>query len=58
MVKIALTCVFKNMPIQTVIKNGRKYYRWGKHGTLYIKKSKAEEQGRAAYANGYKEKSK
>lgn len=44
------------MPVHTIIKNGIKYYRWGAHGKLYRKKSDAEAQGRAAYANGYKEK--
>lgn len=29
-------------------------YRWGNHGKVYKRKSDAEKQGRAAYANGYK----
>lgn len=43
------------MPV-TKVGNG---YRWGKSGKLYFgpnAKEKAEKQGRAAYANGYKEK--
>ncbi len=35
-------------------------YRWGNHGKIYKGKgarAKAEAQGRAAYANGYKSKS-
>ena len=41
------------MPVETVYKNGQKYFRWGKKGKLYTKKSDAERQGRAAYASGY-----
>ena len=36
-----------------------KGYRWGKSGKLYFgpnAKEKAERQGRAAYANGYRKK--
>ena len=43
------------MPVTKVGKG----YRWGKSGKLYFgpnAKEKAEKQGRAAYANGYKEK--
>lgn len=29
-------------------------YQWGSHGKVYASKEKAEAQGRAAYANGYK----
>lgn len=29
-------------------------YRWGTHGHTYASKAKAEAQGRAAYANGYR----
>ena len=39
------------MPVQK-LPNGK--YRWGNHGKAYDKKSDAEKQGRAAYANGYK----
>jgi len=44
------------MPIQTIIKNKIKYYRWGLHGKLYRERAKAEAQGRTAYANGHREK--
>lgn len=43
------------MPIQTLMRNGRKMYRWGDHGKVYPTKEQAEAQARAAYANGYKE---
>ena len=33
-------------------------YQWGSHGRVYKSKEKAEAQGRAAYASGYKGKSK
>lgn len=46
------------MPVQIVIKDKIKYYRWGKHGKLYRNRADAEKQGRAAYANGYREKKK
>lgn len=46
------------MPIQTVMLNGRKMYRWGDEGKVYPTKEAAERQARAAYANGYKEPSK
>lgn len=46
------------MPVHKVTQNGQTYYRWGDHGKLYKNKSDAEKQGRAAYANGYKEKPK
>ena len=42
------------MPIHKVVKNGKTYYKWGKHGKLYTSKKKAQEQAAAAYANGYK----
>ena len=29
-------------------------YRWGKHGKVYGSKAKADAQGRAAYAHGYR----
>jgi hypothetical protein len=38
------------MPVQKV--GGG--YRWGQHGKVYPTKQQAEEQGRAAYASGYK----
>lgn len=43
------------MPIQAVMKNGERYYRWGDHGKLYKDRKDAEKQAAAAYASGYKE---
>jgi len=43
------------MPIQTVMKNGKRYYRWGDSGKLYEDRRDAEKQAAAAYASGYKE---
>jgi len=31
-------------------------YRWGKTGKIYKSKAKAERQGRAIYASGWREK--
>lgn len=42
------------MPIQTLMKNGKRYYRYGDSGKLYPTKKQAEEQMRAMYAAGYK----
>lgn len=33
-------------------------YKWGKHGKVYKSKAKADRQGRAAYAHGYKKRKK
>jgi hypothetical protein len=44
------------MPIQAMMKNGQRYYRWGDSGKWYPTRQQAEEQARAAYASGYKEK--
>ena len=44
----------KEMPIQTVMKNGKRYYRWGDSGKMYEKREDAEKQAAAAYASGYK----
>lgn len=44
----------KFMPVQAVMKNGERYYRWGNEGKLYKNREDAEKQGRAAYASGYK----
>ena len=30
-------------------------YRWGKHGKIYPTKAKADKQGQAIYASGWKE---
>ncbi len=45
----------KNMPIQAIMRDGKRYYRWGDSGKLYEKREDAEAQARAAYASGYKE---
>jgi hypothetical protein len=45
------------MPTKSCISKGRKGYRWGNHGKCYIgkgAKKRANRQGRAAYASGYK----
>lgn len=45
------------MPVKRCQKNGKKGWKWGDSGTCYVgsdAKSKAEKQGRAAYASGYK----
>lgn len=42
------------MPVHKV-KGG---WQWGNHGKIYPTKAQAEKQGRAAYASGYKGKSK
>lgn len=44
------------MPIQRVMKGETPYYRYGTHGKLYRTKQEAEQQMRAMYAAGYKEK--
>jgi len=49
------------MPVHKVIKNGKTGYQWGNSGKIYTgpgAEKKAEAQGRAAYANGYKGKNK
>ena len=30
-------------------------YKWGKHGKIYPTKAQADKQGRAIYANGWRE---
>lgn len=45
------------MPVRKVTENGRTGYRWGTSGKTYFGpggKAKAEAQGRAAYAAGYR----
>ena len=53
------------MPIYSCYENGRPGYRWGENGKCYTyqqgddrsrrrAKQRAEAQGRAAYASGYK----
>jgi hypothetical protein len=47
------------MPVHKVTKNGKTGYQWGNSGKVYTGKDaekKASEQGRAAHANGFKEK--
>lgn len=48
------------MPAQRCSKNGKPGWKWGASGTCYTgpgAKAKANRQGRAAYASGYKGKS-
>lgn len=45
------------MPVRKGTENGRVYYQWGTAGTKYFGSSgqaRAEAQGRAAYASGYR----
>ena len=42
------------MPVQKVGEG----YRWGQQGKVYSTRKQAEEQGRAAYASGFKPKDK
>lgn len=53
------------MPVYSCYENGRPGYRWGENGKCYTyqpgdersrrrAKQRAEAQGRAAYASGYK----
>ena len=45
------------MPVQKVTVGGKTGYRWGKSGKVYTgsgAKAKAERQGKAARARGYK----
>ena len=45
------------MPVKRCKANGKQGYKWGNSGKCYTcknAKAKAERQGRAAYANGYK----
>jgi hypothetical protein len=45
------------MPVKRCKKNGRAGYKWGDRGNCYTgpgAKARAERQGRAAYANGYR----
>lgn len=44
------------MPIQIKYVNGKPQFRWGNSGKWYESRQQAEEQARAAYAAGYKEK--
>lgn len=49
------------MPVHKVTKNGKTGYQWGQHGKVYTgagAKEKASKQGQAAYAAGYKPKTK
>jgi len=45
----------RTMPIHEINENGKTRYRWGDHGTVYDTRAEAEEQEKAAYANGYTE---
>lgn len=45
------------MPVRRVTEGGRVGYKWGSSGQTYFgpgAKAKAEAQGRAAYASGYR----
>jgi len=44
------------MPIQMLTIKGEKFYRWGDSGKLYRTREQAEQQAKAIYASGYKEK--
>jgi hypothetical protein len=46
------------MPIQSIIKNGKTYYRWGDTGAVYSSRAQAEEQARAIMASSYYKKPK
>ena len=43
----------KDMPIQTIMIKGERYYRWGDTGKPYKNRADAEKQAAAAYASGY-----
>lgn len=45
------------MPIHELHENGETYYRWGNSGKKYRTRAEAVTQMRAAFANGYEEKS-
>ncbi len=45
------------MPVRKGTENGRVYYQWGTAGTKYFgprAQARAEAQGRAAHASGYR----
>lgn len=45
------------MPVRKGTEDGKVYYQWGTTGTKYFGttgKARAEAQGRAAYASGYR----
>lgn len=47
------------MPVRKGTENGKTYYQWGTAGTKYFGptgQARAEAQGRAAYASGYRSK--
>lgn len=43
------------MPIQTIMIKGERYYRYGDSGKPYKNRSDAEKQAQAIHASGYKE---
>ena len=45
------------MPVSTVYRHGRQYYRWGQHGALYRTRREAICQMKAAFAHGYRRRS-
>lgn len=44
------------MPVQVIMRNGKKYYRYGDSGKEYPTREQAEKQAKAIYASGYREK--
>jgi len=47
------------MPVHAVKKDGKTVgYKWGQSGKVYPTKRQAQEQARAIYASGYKERKK
>lgn len=45
------------MPVRKGTEDGKTYYQWGNSGTRYFGptgRARAEAQGRAAYASGYR----
>jgi hypothetical protein len=46
------------MPVHKVIRDGKVGYQWGKSGKVYTgpgAQARAQQQGQAAYAAGYKQ---
>ena len=46
------------MPVQMVIRGGKRYYRYGESGKEYESRAEAEKQGKAIRASQAKEKKK
>lgn len=43
------------MPIHTITKNGKHFYKWGRHGKIYRSRAQAVRQAQAAHASGFTE---